>query len=59
MNYLLIVIDKLFETVALAESTTLTVNEDDPRTVGVPEIVPVLDPSANPFGNKPFDNVEV
>jgi hypothetical protein len=36
IDYLLIDIDSFFETEALAESTTLTVNEDVPLLVGMP-----------------------
>jgi len=58
-SYLAIDIDKLFETDALAESTTLTVNEDVCFIVGVPEIMPVLEPSDSPAGSDPLEIDEV
>jgi hypothetical protein len=58
-GYFVIDIDMPFETEALAESTTLTVNEDVPFTVGVPEIVPLLEPSDSPLGSDPLDTVAV
>jgi hypothetical protein len=51
----LIDIDRLFVADALAESTTLTVNEEDPLVVGVPEIVAVVAPSESPLGKEPLE----
>ena len=46
-------IESFFETELLAESITLTANEYFPVFSGVPEIIPVLDPSDNPGGSEP------
>ena len=43
----------------LLRSVTLTVNWYDPPVVGVPEIVPLLDPSVNPGGKFPEPMLQV
>ena len=59
MHDYLIEIDSPFEADALAESTTLTVNEEEPLVVGMPAIVLVLELSESPFGSEPLEIDEV
>jgi hypothetical protein len=47
------VIDRPFESEALAASVTLTVKLNGPVVEGVPEMTPVLASMPNPFGSDP------